>query len=118
MVSTSRNVFNKFLLNNNVSVITGAVDDIGGVIAEGFAQAGSDIVILDYKFIPSITKRLSKTYGIKPKSYQVDVSKSDEVKAIIKQVEEEFDTIDIFVANARIAWNKGSILNENSTPEE
>mmetsp|Transcript_3909 Transcript_3909/g.3791 ORF Transcript_3909/g.3791 Transcript_3909/m.3791 type:complete len:287 (+) Transcript_3909:126-986(+) len=116
--STSKNILDKFSLKNKVSVITGAAGDIGGAIAEGFAQAGSDIVILDYKFNPNISERLSKTYGIKSKSYQVDVSKCEEVKSTIKQVEEDFGTIDVFIANAGIAWNKGSILNQDSTPEE
>lgn len=114
----TNNILDKFSLKNKVSVITGAAGDIGSAIAEGFAQAGSDIVILDYKFKPDISERLSKTYGIKSKSYQLDISKCHEVKEIIRQVEEEFGTIDVFVANAGIAWNKGSILNEDSTPEE
>lgn len=112
------NILDKFSLKNKVSVITGGAGDIGRAIAEGFAQAGSNVVILDYKFVPAISENLSKIYGIKSKSYQLDISKSEEVKNIVKKVEEDFGTIDVFVANAGIAWNKGSILNEDSTPEE
>lgn len=116
--STSKNILDKFSMKNKVSVITGAAGDIGGAIAEGFAQAGSDVVILDYKFNPSINERLINTYGIKSRCYQVDISKCEEVKVTIKQVEEDFGTIDVFIANAGIAWNHGSILNQDSTPEE
>lgn len=116
--STAKNILDKFSLKNKVSVITGAAGAIGGAIAEGFAQAGSDVVILDYKYNPSISEILASTYGIKSKCYQVDISKSEDVKATIKQVEEDFGTIDVFVANAGIAWNHGSILNEESTAEE
>ncbi|PSK38677.1 hypothetical protein C7M61_002613 [Candidozyma pseudohaemuli] len=108
-------VVDRFLLNGKVTVITGAAGAIGGAIAEGFAQAGSHVVIMDYKHDPSLASRLSDTYGIKAKSYQVDVTKYEAVEEVVNQIKEDFGTIDVFIANAGVAWQTGSILNDDST---
>lgn len=108
-------VVDRFLLNGKVTVITGAAGAIGGAIAEGFAQAGSHVAIMDYKHDPSLDTRLRDTYGIKAKSYQVDVTNYEAVDEVVKQIVEDFGTIDTFIANAGVAWQTGSILNDEST---
>jgi sorbose reductase len=113
----SKNIVERFSLRGKVSVITGGAGAIGSAIAEGFAQAGSDVIILDLKPNSSISQGLESEYKVRSKSFQVDITKSEDVKAVIYQIEKEFGTIDVFVANAGIAWYTGSILNENSTPE-
>lgn len=108
-------VVDRFLLNGKVTVITGAAGAIGGAIAEGFAQAGSNVIIMDYKHDTALAQRLSETYGIKSKAYQVDITNYDLVQETIDSIAEEFGTIDVFIANAGIAWQTGSILNDDST---
>lgn len=110
-------VVDRFRLTDRVTVITGAAGAIGGAIAEGFAQAGSHVAIMDYKYSPEIDKRLTETYGIKAKSYQVDVTNYEQVLDTVRAIEADFGTIDVFIANAGVAWTTGSILNEESTPE-
>lgn len=105
----------RFLMTDKVTVITGAAGAIGGAIAEGFAQAGSHVAIMDFKYNPEIDTRLSQTYGVKVKSYSVDVTNYDQVKEVVLQIMEDFGTIDTFIANAGIAWTTGSILNTEST---
>lgn len=105
----------RFHLTNKVTVVTGAAGAIGGAIAEGFAQAGSHVAIMDYKYSPEIDQRLTKKYGVKVKSYQVDVTSYEQVDEVIKQIETEFGTIDVFIANAGVAWTTGLILKEEST---
>lgn len=60
---------------------------------------------------------MATVYGIKSKFYQIDVTNAEQVKEVVGNIEEEFGTIDVFVANAGIAWYTGSILNDDSTPE-
>lgn len=110
-------VLERFQMKDKVTVITGAAGAIGGAIAEGFAQAGSHVAIMDYKYNPSIDKHLSETYGIKVKSYSLDVTDYEQVETIIREIESDFGTIDTFIANAGIAWVTGSILNPESTVE-
>lgn len=110
-------VLDRFQMKGKVTVITGAGGAIGGAVAEGFAQAGSDVAIMDFKFDPSFDKHLQATYGIRAKSYQVDVTDFEQVQNVIKSIEEDFGTIDTFIANAGVAWTTGSILNPESTVE-
>ncbi|KAG7661017.1 uncharacterized protein J8A68_005537 [[Candida] subhashii] len=113
----SPSIVERFSLSGKVTVITGGSGAIGSAIAEGFAQAGGDVVILDYLNDQGLCKRLSSQYNIKSKFYQLDITNADQVKQVIGLIEEEFGTIDVFVANAGIAWYTGSILNEDSTVE-
>lgn len=110
-------VLDRFQMKGKVTVITGAGGAIGGAVAEGFAQAGSDIAIMDFKFDPSFDKHLQAAYGVRAKSYQVDVTDFEQVQTVIKTIEEDFGTIDTFIANAGVAWTTGSILNPESTVE-
>lgn len=105
----------RFLMTDKVTVVTGAAGAIGGAIAEGFAQAGSHVAIMDFKYNPEIDTRLSETYGVKVKSYGVDVTNFEQVQEVVLQIVSDFGTIDTFIANAGIAWTTGSILNPEST---
>lgn len=111
-------VVERFLMTDKVTVITGAAGAIGGALAEAFAQAGSHVAIMDYKFDPEIDQRLSKTYGVKVKSYQVDVTSFEQVEQVITLIVSDFGTIDTFIANAGVVWTTGSILNPLSTAEQ
>lgn len=110
-------VLDRFQMKGKVTVITGAGGAIGGAVAEGFAQAGSDVAIMDFKFDPAFDKHLLSTYGIRAKSYPVDVTDYEQVENVIKSIEADFGTIDTFIANAGVAWTTGSILKPESTVE-
>lgn len=113
------NFLSLFSQQGKLTIITGGAGAIGGALCEGFASCGSDVVVLDYKFNPELSAHLEKTYGVKAKSYQVDITNSSDVKLVIEKVLEDFPgrDIDTFIANAGIAWTSGSILNEDATPE-
>lgn len=110
------NLIKRFSLVGKVSVITGGAGTIGASIAKGYAQAGSDVVILDYN-PTDLCEQLVAEYGIRSKFFKIDLTNPHQVKWAIETIEQEFGTIDVFVANAGIAWNFGSILNDDSTPE-
>lgn len=112
-----KNIMERFYLTNKVSVITGAGGTIGAAIAEGYAQAGSQVAIIDIHEKLGFCEYLTATYKIQCKFYCVDIRDADAVEKTILQIETDFGTIDVFVANAGVAWNFGSILNENSTAE-
>ncbi|RLV90183.1 putative NADP-dependent mannitol dehydrogenase [Spathaspora sp. JA1] len=112
------NIASRFLLTDKVTVITGGSGAIGGAIAEGYAQSGAHVIILDYATDDGLCHRLSTTYNIKSKFYKVDITNHVQVEAVVNSIVDEFGTIDVFVANAGIAWYTGSILNEDSTVEK
>lgn len=113
------NYLSLFSQKGKLTVITGGAGAIGGALCEGFASCGSDVVILDYKYSPELSSVLESRYGVRSKSYQVDITSSEDVKLVVAKILEDFPDRDIntFVANAGIAWTNGSILNENATPD-
>lgn len=114
----SKNIIERFSLKGKVTVVTGGAGAIGSCIAEGYAQAGGDVVILDHVHSDDgLSERLASTYKVRSKFYQIDVTNAEQVKEVISKIVDEFGRLDVFVANAGIAWYTGSILNPDSTPE-
>ncbi|KAI5962656.1 uncharacterized protein KGF55_003732 [Candida pseudojiufengensis] len=114
----SKNILERFSLKGKVTVITGGAGAIGSAIAEGYAQAGGDVIILDHSHTDNgLCEKLIKDYGVRSKFYQIDVTNAEQVKEVVNKIDEEFGRLDVFVANAGIAWYTGSILNPDSTPE-
>ena len=92
-----------FRLDGKVALITGAVYGIGFAIAEAYAAAGAKIVFncLDEK---SRQQGLAsyKEKGIDAVGYVADVTKEDQVKVMIADIEEKLGGVDILVNNAGI----------------
>jgi len=92
------------LLKNKIAIVTGSRMGIGLEIAEEFAKNGANVVIsdLDLKDCEKVAARLRKKYKVKTLAVECDVSKKDEVNAMIKKVAGKFKRIDILVNNAGI----------------
>ncbi|KGR06859.1 hypothetical protein MG5_03877 [Candida albicans P57072] len=102
------NILDAFSLKGKVASVTGSSGGIGWAVAEGYAQAGADVAIW-YNSHPADDKAeyLTKTYGVKSKAYKCNVTDFQDVEKVVKQIESDFGTIDIFVANAGVAWTEG-----------
>lgn len=107
-----KNSLDLFSLKGKVASVTGSSGGIGFAVAEAYAQAGADVAIW-YNSKPADEKAeyLAKEYGVKCKAYKCNVSDSDDVEKVIGQIESDFGTIDVFVANAGIPWTEGRSLN-------
>jgi gluconate 5-dehydrogenase len=94
---------NQFSLEGKVALITGASYGIGFGIAKAFAAAGAKIVFNDINQ-EFVDKGLAnyKAAGIPVHGYVCDVTKEDQVQAMVKKIEEEVGVIDILVNNAGI----------------
>jgi gluconate 5-dehydrogenase len=94
---------NQFSLEGKVALITGASYGIGFGIAQAFAAAGAKIVFNDINQ-EFVDKGLAnyKAAGIPVHGYVCDVTKEDQVQAMVKKIEEEVGVIDILVNNAGI----------------
>ena len=92
-----------FSLEGKVALVTGAVYGLGMAIARAFAAAGAKIV---YNTNSEDGLRMGeenyKKYGIDAKGYLCDVTKEEEVKAMVEDIEKTVGTIDILVNNAGI----------------
>ena len=116
----------KFDLTNRVAIVTGGAQGFGLAITERFIQSGAKVIMWD------IDEEAIKTAEEKVKSenltYQiVDVSNFESINKNLKETENQYGKIDIFINNAGIAgmnttvakypieeWNKVISLNLNS----
>jgi len=96
-------IMKKFSLEGKVALITGGSYGIGFAIATAYAEAGATIVFNDIK--QELVDKGIKAYkeaGINAFGYVSDVTKEDEIQAMVAKVEQEVGIIDILVNNAGI----------------
>ncbi|MHA1269465.1 MAG: SDR family NAD(P)-dependent oxidoreductase [Candidatus Helarchaeota archaeon] len=98
------------------TLVTGAGDGIGREIALRFAREGANVVVADINYESVLnTKKEIENLGQKALAVKVDISKSEQVKNMVKEVFGEFDQIDVLVNNAGVGASYTSIIH---TPEE
>ena len=97
------NIMNRFSLEGRVALVTGAAYGIGFAIAEAFARAGARIAF-NCRSEQHLAKALAdyRAKGIVAKGYIADVTREDEVQAMVADIERTLGTIDILVNNAGI----------------
>lgn len=92
-------------LRNRVALITGGSRGIGAAIAIALAQAGADVAV-NYRERADAAKAVIDEIipaGRKAIAVQADVSRTADVKRMIKEVEDNLGAIHILVNNAAIA---------------
>ena len=87
-------------LEKKLALITGAASGIGFETAKKFILEGSIIAACDYN--EEALKKAQVELGDSYKIYKMDVSKHDEVKAVVDKIAKDFGKIDILVNNAGI----------------
>ena len=98
-------VLDTFRLDGQVALVTGGSRGLGLQIAEGLGEAGAAVAITArreeglQKAVQHLTER-----GIHAMSVVCDISKNDQVEAVVKQVLEHFHHIDVLVNNAGATW--------------
>ena len=85
-------------LDNKVAFITGGARGLGASIATHFFNEGAEIIIGDVN-IDEATKKAKKLKG---NAYHMDVSDSEQVKSIFKEINSKYKKLDILVNNAGI----------------
>lgn len=91
-------------INEKVAIVTGGAQGIGQGICFRLAEEGAKVAICDLKLAEAkkTAKEIEKAGGA-ALALKVDVSKSSEVDAAVKQVISKFGKIDILVNNAGIS---------------
>ena len=92
-------------LSGKTALITGSTSGIGLGIAKGFAKEGANIVINGFGDQSEIDKELQtlRDLGCADAIYNgADMTKPDQIEAMIKEVEDKFGVVDILVNNAGI----------------
>lgn len=86
-----------------VAIVTGGSKGIGKAIAKQLAHEGASVVIngRDMNALEEATQEIRREGG-QITAIQADVSKSEDVKAMIDKVIEDYDRIDILINNAAV----------------
>ena len=92
------------LLQGKTAIVTGATRGIGKGVALKLAEQGANIA---FTYVSSEEKALAlenelQAFGVKAKAYKSDASLMKDAEELIKDVLENFESIDVLVNNAGI----------------
>jgi 3-hydroxybutyrate dehydrogenase len=93
------------VLKGKNAVVTGSTSGIGLGIAEGFAKEGINLVLNgfgDAAEIEKIRAGLASKFGVKVLYDGADMSKADQIEAMMRKAEKALGSVDILVNNAGI----------------
>lgn len=94
-----------FSLKGKVAIVTGGGRGLGEQIAEGFAEAGANVVVCSRKLeaCEEVSKKL-KDLGVESLALKCDITNPEDVKNVVQQTLEKFGRIDILVNNSGASW--------------
>jgi 3-oxoacyl-[acyl-carrier protein] reductase len=92
------------MLKGKTALITGSARGIGKAIAEEYAANGATVIISDVlqDKADETAAELKQKYNVETMAVKADVSKYEEVEALINQITEKFGRLDILVNNAGV----------------
>lgn len=117
-----------FIMKNKTVIITGAASGIGKATAELFAAQGANVIVADIQEVEgkAATESIVATGG-KASFFKIDVSKPEEMEALVKFALKTYGNLDMAVNNAGIGgelnpvadmsiegWQKVISINLNS----
>lgn len=103
------NILEMFKLDGKKAFVTGAGRGIGKCIAQGLAEAGADVVIVDIDFSTAkkTADEINKKFRCPNKAFAIktDITKETELKIMVDQIVDKFGRIDICINNAGTCIN-------------
>lgn len=99
------NVKELFDLTGKVAIVTGGGRGLGQQIAEGFAEAGANVVVCSRKLeaCEKVSEGL-KRLGVESFALKCDVTDPKDIKNVVERTVERFGRIDILVNNSGASW--------------
>jgi 3-hydroxybutyrate dehydrogenase len=94
-------------LNGKVALVTGSTSGIGLGIARSLATAGADIMLNgfgDAAQIEALRAEMAATHGVKVGYNGADISKADQIAAMVAETTKSMGSLDILVNNAGIQF--------------
>jgi NAD(P)-dependent dehydrogenase (short-subunit alcohol dehydrogenase family) len=130
METNMQNSLQKFLLNGQVALVTGAASGLGVSFAEAMAEAGANVVLVDIDAggLAKTAERV-RGFGVRAVALVADVSDEHAVTKAFAQADAEFGRLDILINNAGIgdpepkqlheyptdAWHRVVAINQHGT---
>lgn len=92
------------MLKDKRAIVTGAAQGLGEAIAVRLLREGSRVILADLqeKQLEQTAEKLRGKHGQSVMSKRCDVTNESEVEALLRLAEDQWQGIDIFVANAGI----------------
>jgi NAD(P)-dependent dehydrogenase (short-subunit alcohol dehydrogenase family) len=102
-----------FDLTDKVVVVTGGGSGLGRTICEAVAEYGADVVCVgrSAEKLDGTLERIAG-YGHHNLGLTVDLTKLDEIEAMVRRITDEFGRIDVFFANAGIREKSFVLIHE------
>lgn len=94
-----------FNLKGKTAIVTGGARGLGAQIAQGFAEAGANVVICSRKLeaCQEMSEQLKKM-GVDSLAFSCDITKQEDIKKVVSETNEHFGPIDILVNNSGATW--------------
>src|SRR3970282_2563343 len=91
-------------IKGKVAVVTGASSGLGVTFAEALAEGGANLILAARRLekLNEVAVQMRKL-GVKAMPFQCDVSKQEEVQALVNTTIKNFGKLDIIVNNAGVA---------------
>lgn len=96
-------------LSGRVALVTGGAGFIGRAIAEGLAEVGANIVLVDInkESLEQAEQQIKNKYGVDVLSLLINMEDSTEIESIPVKVEREYGRLDIIINNAAFVGDSG-----------
>jgi NAD(P)-dependent dehydrogenase (short-subunit alcohol dehydrogenase family) len=101
----SKNVKELFDLSGKTAIVTGGSRGIGKEMAEGLAEAGATLMLCARRqewLDETVAEFAERGFSVAGKV--CDVSKADDVQALVDETVSKFGSVDVLVNNAGISW--------------
>lgn len=103
-------VLDLFSLKGKTAIITGGGRGLGAQIAQGFAEAGANIVLCSRKVeaCEEVAVELAEL-GVQTLALACDVTKPEDIANVVSKTLESFGRIDILVNNSGASWGTPAV---------
>lgn len=107
------NVLDLFKLNGKSALVTGGAKGLGTAINEGLCETGlSKLIIIGrnrHGQLSEEKKRLNELFSCEILPIACDISKEDQVKALVEKINQNGFSVEILINSAGITWNLPTI---------
>ena len=95
------------MIKDKIAIVTGAAQGIGKSIAQLFSQNGAIVILVDInkEKLKDTASQIQKSFGIQIDDYAIDITRKNDVVALVKDVVSKFGRVDILVNNAGLYRN-------------